>query len=536
MFALSDITRIRPDSLGLSTNWEDIVLVDVRDIDFYTGYIPGSLHFPWTDFDNNVSQLCEEYASAEKRIIFLCFNSQRRALFCARRFLLHLNEHVSKPKCEISILEGGFQSWKATFGKDDTKSSYVSTVYDQSKMATEGSLPICDPLPKDSKQASPQTLLAQKQIVPAGEKWRSELKVGDTVEMYSQIEQMHYRGIIAKADEHKLHVSFFRDKKCGNRVISRMSEDLGVVSDSKHCDSSVTQSCITKSYSDGLTGAMSTDVQSLDNGNIVQRKTRRAKTMSDAISLSKALAHEDGGACYDCADDSKWRRQLQVGNYLDIYSRSDNDWQKALVVSGDTASINVRFFRDGKCCAKVVQRSSEDLRSPLSNKPTLPQVQKPPLPKQGGFTRVLSPGGQLSDAIPTVFAEDLAKSLGDTMLQVIDVRGLDYLTGHIPGARHVPRQFFEEKIPSLANEFAQSGKTLVFHCTESFYRGPQCARRFLEYINEEYEMHACQVFVLKGGYERWECFVRGAGGTATLPTNLIEASKSVPPDALSMYD
>jgi len=361
MCAVPDITRIKPESLGHLTKWEDIVLVDVRDIDFYVGYIPGSLHFPWTDFDTKVSRLCEDYASQEKRLIFLCFNSQSRALFCARQFLLYIREHVSKPKCEVSILEGGFQRWEATFGKDGSKSNYVSKAYDLSKIATEGSLPMCEPLPEVSKAASPQKLHAQKQSLPAGEKWRLELKVGDIVEIYNKSEQMHYRGVIASADDNKLHVSFFRDKKCGNRVLSRTSEDLGIASDGENCDSHVTAPRITRSHSDGLASSTSTDEEAIDDDTTVHRRTHRAKSLSDAISLSKALASEDVGADDCCADYAEWRGQLQVGDYVEMYSHSHNDWQKALIVAGNDAKLNLRFFRDGKCCAKVLRRSSEDL-------------------------------------------------------------------------------------------------------------------------------------------------------------------------------
>jgi len=298
----------------------------------------------------------------------------------------------------------------------------------------------------------------------------------------------------------------------------------------------VTAPRITRSHSDGLASSTSTDAEAIDDDTTVDRKTHRAKSLSDAISLSKALASADVGADDCCADYAEWRGQLQVGDYVEMYSHSDNDWQNALVVAGNDAKLNLRFFRDGKCCAKVLRRSSEDLRSPLSNKLPIPQVQKPPLTKQGGFTRVLSPGGQLSDSIPTVFAEDLAKSLGDDMMQVIDVRGLDYLRGHIPGARHVPRQFFEEKLPSLAHEYAQTGTSLVFHCMESFYRGPQCASRFLDYINGEYTTHNCQVFVLKGGYERWENFARGATGSSTPSNSLIEHALNSTLSEFTIFD
>lgn len=511
------------------------MLVDVRDIDFYTGYIPGSLHCPWTDFDTNVSCLCEKYACQEKKIVFSCINSQNRAFFCARQFFLYVHEHVSKPKCEISILEGGFQSWKVPYGNDHTKSYYASTSYDLSKLATEGSLPKCETLPKVPQAVSPQKLRAQHQSLPPGEKWRLELKVGDMVEVYSKSEQRHYRGVIASADENKLHVSFFREKKCGNIVLSRTSEDLGVVAESEHCDSNMTPPSITKCYSDELATSTSTDAEAIDDDTRVQRRTRRAKSLPDAISLSKALVGEDGADNY-CANNPEWHGQLQVGDHIDMYSHSDNSWHKAVVVAANKANVNLRFFRNGKCCAKVLPRSSQDLQSLLSNKLQPPEVPKPLLTKQSGFTMFLSPGGQLSDAIPTMFAEDLAKFLGDDMLQIIDVRGLDYFRGHIPGARHIPRQFFEQKLPSLAHEFAQSGKTLVFHCTESFYRGPQCARRFLDYINVECIAHTCQVFVLRGGFERWERFARGAAGTVTASKKLIEDSSSTTLAWPSIYD
>eukprot|EP00928_Gymnodinium_smaydae_P028555 TRINITY_DN21742_c0_g1_i2.p1 TRINITY_DN21742_c0_g1~~TRINITY_DN21742_c0_g1_i2.p1 ORF type:complete len:176 (-),score=17.68 TRINITY_DN21742_c0_g1_i2:69-533(-) len=103
-----------------------------------------------------------------------------------------------------------------------------------------------------------------------------------------------------------------------------------------------------------------------------------------------------------------------------------------------------------------------------------------------------------------ISAAALARELGREEWQIIDVRDEDFQGGHIPGARHCPSQAFARNVDYLAQEFASSGKTLVFHCMFSQSRGPGCARLFLRHLDEHYAERSCKVMILEGGFAGWE--------------------------------
>eukprot|EP00747_Dinoflagellata_sp_TGD_P104334 gnl/TRDRNA2_/TRDRNA2_169223_c1_seq8.p1 gnl/TRDRNA2_/TRDRNA2_169223_c1~~gnl/TRDRNA2_/TRDRNA2_169223_c1_seq8.p1 ORF type:complete len:529 (+),score=96.38 gnl/TRDRNA2_/TRDRNA2_169223_c1_seq8:109-1695(+) len=100
--------------------------------------------------------------------------------------------------------------------------------------------------------------------------------------------------------------------------------------------------------------------------------------------------------------------------------------------------------------------------------------------------------------------EELAQCFRQPNVQVIDVRNLDFFMGHIPGARHVPHMNFDKMLRPLAREFAHSGKTVVFHCMNSQHRGPSCAQRLQSYLDMFFYQPACQVKVLRGGFQNWQ--------------------------------
>lgn len=101
-------------------------------------------------------------------------------------------------------------------------------------------------------------------------------------------------------------------------------------------------------------------------------------------------------------------------------------------------------------------------------------------------------------------AEELSARFGDPRLQVVDVRDDDFGGGHIAGARHCPSESFRSALPELARELAMQEKTVVFHCMYSRSRGPRCARLFLQHLEHHYPRWRCAVYVLSGGYDRWE--------------------------------
>ncbi|KAI4310423.1 hypothetical protein MLD38_035403 [Melastoma candidum] len=90
-------------------------------------------------------------------------------------------------------------------------------------------------------------------------------------------------------------------------------------------------------------------------------------------------------------------------------------------------------------------------------------------------------------------------------IAIIDVRDDERsYDGHIPGSLHYASDGFSDKMADLVR--AVPGKdTLVFHCALSQVRGPTCARRLANYLEEMKEDGGIKdILVLEKGYNGWE--------------------------------
>ncbi|KAF7804407.1 dual specificity phosphatase Cdc25 [Senna tora] len=82
-----------------------------------------------------------------------------------------------------------------------------------------------------------------------------------------------------------------------------------------------------------------------------------------------------------------------------------------------------------------------------------------------------------------------------------DERGYD---GHIAGSLHYASGSFSENISNLIQQ-VKGKDTLVFHCALSQVRGPTCARRFANYLEDVKEEAGIKnIMVLERGFNGWE--------------------------------
>ncbi|WRX25724.1 Rhodanese-like domain - like 6 [Theobroma cacao] len=76
--------------------------------------------------------------------------------------------------------------------------------------------------------------------------------------------------------------------------------------------------------------------------------------------------------------------------------------------------------------------------------------------------------------------------------------------GHIAGSLHYASDTFTNKISNLIQD-VKGKDTLVFHCALSQVRGPTCARRFANYLEEMKEdVGIKNILVLERGFNGWE--------------------------------
>ncbi|XP_050243210.1 dual specificity phosphatase Cdc25 [Quercus robur] len=90
-------------------------------------------------------------------------------------------------------------------------------------------------------------------------------------------------------------------------------------------------------------------------------------------------------------------------------------------------------------------------------------------------------------------------------IAIIDVRDDERsYDGHIAGSLHFASDTFSDKISHLVQQ-VKGKDTLVFHCALSQVRGPTCARRLVNYLEEMKEDTGIKnIMVLERGFNGWE--------------------------------
>lgn len=100
-------------------------------------------------------------------------------------------------------------------------------------------------------------------------------------------------------------------------------------------------------------------------------------------------------------------------------------------------------------------------------------------------------------------------------IAIIDVRGSDYIGGHIRGCMNVPSDTLDYAMPELVRTLSGK-KTVVFHCALSQQRGPKAALEYLRAKNAvqsqgsdvpettKSDKTQQEVYVLEGGFSKWQ--------------------------------
>lgn len=112
----------------------------------------------------------------------------------------------------------------------------------------------------------------------------------------------------------------------------------------------------------------------------------------------------------------------------------------------------------------------------------------------------------------------------DQSFRVVDVRGSDYIGGHIVHCWNFPYKrlshdsaYMDELVQKLEEQrrvaSCDAVMNVVFHCAQSQQRGPSAAMKFLRWLRDDQLRHY-QVWILRGGFNRWQD-VYGEDSTVT---------------------
>ncbi|KAF4370985.1 hypothetical protein CsatB_016820 [Cannabis sativa] len=110
-------------------------------------------------------------------------------------------------------------------------------------------------------------------------------------------------------------------------------------------------------------------------------------------------------------------------------------------------------------------------------------------------------------------------------IAIIDVRDDERsYDGHIAGSLHYASDSFSDKISNLVQQ-VKGKDTLVFHCALSQVRGPSCARKLVNYLEDVKDDAGIKnVMVLERGFNGWEASGRPVCRCNKVPCNGENAS------------
>ncbi|XP_061345794.1 dual specificity phosphatase Cdc25 [Gastrolobium bilobum] len=110
-------------------------------------------------------------------------------------------------------------------------------------------------------------------------------------------------------------------------------------------------------------------------------------------------------------------------------------------------------------------------------------------------------------------------------IAIVDVRDDERsYDGHISGSVHYASDTFAENISNLIQQ-VKGKDTLVFHCALSQVRGPTCARKFVNYLEESKEDAGIKnIMVLERGFNGWEASGRPVCRCTNVPCKENESA------------
>ncbi|KAA6375969.1 MAG: hypothetical protein EZS28_028503 [Streblomastix strix] len=121
---MARIQLVEPYELAqwIDVDSNGIIVMDVRDSDYYGYKIPGSRNIPANQFGQNVDILIEnlrKQVPTPTKIVFHCQYCRTRGPTAARLFFKKSQNIL--PQLEVYILNGGFDAYEQRFKNDDSK-------------------------------------------------------------------------------------------------------------------------------------------------------------------------------------------------------------------------------------------------------------------------------------------------------------------------------------------------------------------------------------------------------------------------------
>ncbi|KAL9647464.1 hypothetical protein ABK040_006825 [Willaertia magna] len=116
--------KIDPQPLSLLMQQPNVLIVDVRDDDYIGGHIKGSIHYPFSSFEESVQKINQYLKDNDKdTIVFYCMYSEQRAPQCVSTFCDSLDQQRLE-ELKIYVLSGGLNAFLKKYPNSELLEDY----------------------------------------------------------------------------------------------------------------------------------------------------------------------------------------------------------------------------------------------------------------------------------------------------------------------------------------------------------------------------------------------------------------------------
>lgn len=104
----------------------DIHIIDVRELDYFVGHIPGSRHIPSDVFADEVDEFARAVSTSASLCVVTCLTGEVRSNACALQLVMRLTAHAAYREHDVRVLKGGFMAWERHFMTKNAGGHHIS--------------------------------------------------------------------------------------------------------------------------------------------------------------------------------------------------------------------------------------------------------------------------------------------------------------------------------------------------------------------------------------------------------------------------
>eukprot|EP00928_Gymnodinium_smaydae_P025242 TRINITY_DN20179_c0_g1_i1.p1 TRINITY_DN20179_c0_g1~~TRINITY_DN20179_c0_g1_i1.p1 ORF type:complete len:549 (-),score=109.28 TRINITY_DN20179_c0_g1_i1:159-1805(-) len=221
-----------------------VLVIDVRDLDYFVGHIRGSRHFPAERFERYVSKVAEELVENSRTCVIVCMKGELRSMLCARDLKLYMQMRHPSVETSVRVLTGGFLAWERLYGgtgdvvtvprRCDSKqacemfgnNSGDDTVVGGSASSSHGFIGVGSACLQPRSPARKVTPPGAEDNEESSDQTDSGMELGSVVRVRSKTAAGFVQAIVVDKDPDFVKVQYFVGKRCCLKIFKLQSGDV----------------------------------------------------------------------------------------------------------------------------------------------------------------------------------------------------------------------------------------------------------------------------------------------------------------------